>query len=466
MPITTPITTPTPMNILHCPPVRCFRPAPAIAFLAYAVLLAPAWCADWPQWLGPGRDSVWPETGIVERLPDDASAIELWRQPIGYGYAGPAVADGRVFVMDYLKTGGSLENNPGNRNKLEGRERVLCHDAKTGELLWSHAYDRLYSLSYAGGPRCTPAVADGKVYALGAEGDLWCLAASDGRVLWHKDLQKEYKMRIGMWGFCGHPLVDGDTLYCLVGGEGSVAVAFDKDTGEEKWRALSASDPGYCPPVMIEQDGRRQLLIWHPEALHGLDPVTGRIIWWHPLKPAYNMSCASPAKSGNRLFVSAIGNLAVLFDFKQALSGVEPVWTASPKEAVFCSNSTPLFHGDVIYGCDVDTSGLIAVDANTGKRLWGTTAPTTFSREEGLRHGTAFLVRNGDRHFIFSETGHLIIAALSREGYNETSRLKILEPTNEAFGRKVVWSHPAFAGKCVFARNDKEIVCLDLAAKQ
>ena len=425
--------------------------------------VSPASADDWPQWLGPNRDSIWAEGGIIDKFPEDLKSIELWRKPIGYGYAGPAVGDGRVFVMDYQKSGGTLANNPGNRDKLEGQERVLCYDAKTGQVLWTHAYDRIYSLSYAGGPRCTPAVSGDHVYALGAEGDLWCLAVADGKVVWHKDLQTEYKTRTGMWGFCGHPLIDGDTLYCLVGGEGSVAVAFDKMTGKEKWRALSASEPGYCPPVMIEHEGSKQLLIWHPEALNSLDPDTGRILWWIPVKSAYNMSCASPRKLGDRLFLSGIGGLARMFQFKPGTSGVEEVWTATPKQGVYCSNSTPLFHDGTIYGCDVNSSMFMAVNAGDGKRLWGSFAPTTASKDRTLRHGTTFAVKNGDRHFFFSETGDLIIAKIAPNGYFEASRTHILDPTNEAFGRKVVWSHPAFAQRCVFARNDKEIVCINLA---
>ena len=97
------------------------------------------------------------------------------------GYAGPAVADGRIYVMDYLRESGEMTNNPGKRDKLTGKERVLCLDAKTGTLIWKHEYAREYNLSYPGGPRCTPTVVGGKVYAFGAEGNLWCLDTRDGK---------------------------------------------------------------------------------------------------------------------------------------------------------------------------------------------------------------------------------------------------------------------------------------------
>src|SRR5262249_8774923 len=159
-----------------------------------------------------------------------------WRVPIEGGYSGPAVAGGRVYVMDYLRSEGKVTNNPGARDKLAGKERVLCLSAADGKQIWKHEYDCPYDISYSSGPRCTPTVHDGKVYTLGAEGDLFCLDADKGALLWSKQFKKDYKAATPMWGFCAHPLVEGKKLICLVGGEGTTAVAFDKDTGKELWK--------------------------------------------------------------------------------------------------------------------------------------------------------------------------------------------------------------------------------------
>ena len=416
---------------------------------------------DWPQWMGPSRDDVWKETGIVEKFPAGGPK-EMWRQPIGGGYAGPAVAGGKVFVTDFVKAGGEVRNDPMARVELRGKERVLCLRASDGQQLWKYEYDCPYNLSYPAGPRCTPTVSGGKVYALGAEGNLVCLDADSGKPLWSKDLKKEYKIDAPYWGFCGHPLVDGQRLFCLVGGPGSVAVAFDKDTGKELWRALSASEPGYCPPTMIEAGGKKQLLIWHPKALNSLNPATGEIYWTEKLEPAYGMSVTAPQKSGDFLYASGIGRCAALFKLDRNKPAAEVEWIAKPTMAVFCSNSTPLIDGDTLYGNDCDTGGLRAVKLATGERLWETFQPTTGGERREL-HGTAFLTKNGDRYFLFSETGDLIIARLSPARYEEISRAHLIEPTNEAFSRHVVWSHPAYANQCIFARNDKEIVCFSLA---
>ena len=203
-------------------------PAVVLALVASA---SAALADDWPQWLGPQRDGVYRETGIVAQLPKAGLPVK-WRAPLELGYSGPAVAGGKVFVMDYQLTGGEVKNNPGGREHVQGKERVKCFDAQDGSLLWTHEYDRPYNISFSGGPRCTPTVDGDRVYALGAEGNLSCLNVQDGSVLWSKDFLKDYGAKTAIWGVAAHPLVDGDRLFCVVGGEGSVAVAFDKTTGK------------------------------------------------------------------------------------------------------------------------------------------------------------------------------------------------------------------------------------------
>ena len=429
-----------------------------LAFLASA---AAARGDDWPQWLGPNRDSQWRETGIIGKFPAGGAKV-LWRAPINGGYAGPAVADGRVFVTDYLRESGDASNDPGQRRELKGKERVLCFDAASGKELWKHDYDCPYNISYPSGPRATPTVAGGKVYALGAEGHLHCLDAKTGEVVWKKDFKQDYKAATPTWGFCGHPLIDGQKLICLVGGPGSVAVAFDKDTGKELWRALSAPEQGYCPPTMIDAGGTKQLLIWHVQSLNSLNPETGEVYWSEPLAPAYNMPITAPRQAGDYLYASGIGSVAALYKLDRTKPAVEVVWNGDPKTAVYCANSTPIITDGILYAADCQVGCLRAVQLSDGKRLWETFAPTT-GGERRDSHGTAFLVQNGDRYFLFSETGDLIIARLSAEKYEETSRAHLLEPTGESFRRPVVWSHPAFANRCCFVRNDKEIVCVSLA---
>ena len=177
------------------------------------------------------------------------------------------------------------------------------------------------------------------------------------------------------------------------------------------------------------------------------------------------MSIAAPRQAGDYLFASGIGAVGALMKLDRDKPGAEVVWKGNRNSAVYCANSTPVIDDGIIYGADCDKGCLRAVRLKDGERLWETFEPTS-GGERRQSHGTAFLVKNGDRYFLMSENGELIIARLTPEKYAELGRTRLLEPTGEAFGRSVVWSHPAFAGRCVFARNDKELVCVSLARTQ
>lgn len=414
---------------------------------------------DWPQWLGPQRDSVWRETGILDQFPAQGPQVK-WRAAVAGGYAGPAVAAGRVFVADYV-TSGDRTPDPNRRSVLQGQERVLCFAAADGRLLWTHAYACPYEISYPGGPRCTPTVDGDRVYTLGAQGDLRCLNVADGSLVWAKNFQRDYQAVTPMWGYCGHPLVDGPRLICVVGGAGSVAVAFDKRTGQELWRALTAKEQGYSAPTLIDVGGRRQLLIWDAEALHGLEPETGREHWSVPLDPNYGMAIVTPRQCGPYVFAGAIVNKSVMVKLNAEGTAAEVLWRGKLNKGLGPVMVTPFLEGDHLYG--VDGKGeLRCVEIATGQQLWTTYAPTT--GRERAHSACAFLVKQGTRFFLASETGDLVIARLTPEKYEELSRTHIMEPTSTAMGRLVWWSHPAFAERCLFARNDKELVCVSLAA--
>jgi len=435
------------------------------SFLVAQALSAIVQADDWPQWMGPKRDSVWRETGILEKFPEGGPKV-LWRVPVAYGYAGPAVADGCVYVADFVTDVDVRKSSaPGARPEINGEERILCLDAKSGEQRWVHSYSCKYAISYPAGPRCTPTVHQGKVYTLGAEGNLFCLDAAQGKVLWSKDFKKVFHAKTAMWGFCGHPLVDEKKLICVVGGEAGVVYAFDKDTGKELWHALEAKEPGYSPPTMIESAGVRQLLVWHSESLNSLNPETGAVHWSIPLVPDFGMAIMAPRQLGDLLFAGGIGGKSVLLKLAADKPAATEVWRGSIMLGASPVNATPFLENGFMYAVD-QPGALMGVDLKTGQHVWETfRAVSDQENPRKVNSGTAFLVKNGDRFFLASETGHLIIARLSPKGYDEISRCKLLEPTGFAFDRDVVWSHPAFAGKCIFWRNDKELVCASLAAK-
>lgn len=431
---------------------------------ALLLLASLAHADDWPQWLGPKRDAVWRETGLIDRFADAGPAFR-WRVPVGAGYSGPAVAGGRVYLMDRrVAPGVGSPENPFTKALVPGTERVLCLDEATGRTLWTHEYDAPYTISYAAGPRVTPTVDGGRVYTVGAEGNLYCLDASRGTVLWSRDFKKDFGAKTPEWGFAGHPLVDGDRVVCVAGGEGSVAVAFDKATGREVWRALSAKEPGYGPPTLIEHAGRRMIVIWHAEAVNALDPETGRVLWTVPFPSRYGLTAPTPRLAGDILFVTSFYNGSLALKLGDAAPSV--LWRtqkASEKDTAHLNAiiPTPFLEGGHIYGI-CSYGQLRCLKLETGERLWETLAATTPEKE--TRWGNAFLVKQGGRFWIFNERGELIIARLTPKGYEEISRAKLIEPVNRDPGRLVVWTHPAFANRSVYVRNDQELVCVSLAA--
>jgi len=210
-----------------------------VALSALFSLLSSAAAADWPQWMGPERDGVWREQGILDQFPTNGLAVR-WRVPVNRGYCGPVVAGDRVFLLDRPKaaTNSSLP-------ATTASERVLCLDANSGSNVWEHSYACEYRIAYPSGPRATPVIAAGRLYALGAMGDLLCLDARDGKVIWERHFLKDFGLKAPpVWGYAAHPLLDGDRLICLVGGSNSAVVAFHKGTGKELWRALTAVEIG------------------------------------------------------------------------------------------------------------------------------------------------------------------------------------------------------------------------------
>ena len=440
---------------------------------------APAAAADWPQWMGPNRDGVLVEPDLRDKFPAGSPQVE-WTAKVGLGYAGPAVAAGKVFVMDRtLAADTAAATNPFAKTLEKGQERVRCFDAATGADVWTRGYDCPYRISYAAGPRCTPSIDGDRVYALGAMGDLHCLTAATGAVLWAKNFPNDYGSAVPLWGFAAHPLVDGGNLICLAGGtDGRLVVAFDKLTGTEKWHALSFDgDFGYNPPVVATLAGRRTLVVWHPKAVVGLDPATGSKLWTVPMSVKAALTAPQLRVQGDRVFATSFYEGSTLIEVTAA--GPRVVWKSKakgekPNQTTDLSSimPTPVWQADHIYG--IDSYGeLRCLEAAAGRRVWSTMQATrgrltpdrVKAREEpsdaqpwSERWANAFLTPCGDKTLLFNEQGELILAKLTPAGYAELDRVVVLEPTNKLAGRPVVWTHPAYADGSCFARNDEKLV--------
>jgi outer membrane protein assembly factor BamB len=424
---------------------------------ACVLVVGRALADDWPQWMGPHRDNVWREEGLLETFPAEGPRV-VWRVPIAGGYAGPAVAAGRVFVTDYV-TEADVKIANFERKSSTGSERVLCLDEATGRILWKHAYPVTYTIAYPAGPRCTPMVDGDRVYTLGAEGNLICFEAATGKILWERDLKKDYATKAALWGWASHPLIDGDRLICIAGTDTAHAVALDTRSGREVWRAGKAPEQGYVPPSIIEAAGVRQLVLVKPDGVYAVEPETGKLLWETPYGADNGSIIMTPVRVGEYLYIGGYQNKNLLLKLKGDAPGVEVVWRNKPKQGISAVNVQPFVADGLVYGFH-ENGELRAMRLPDGDFAWRGGGPLG-GRPQGS--GTAFITRHGDRFFLFAETGDLVIAKLTPTGYEELSRANLIEPTNVAFGRPVVWCAPAYANRSMIVRNDAEIIRVSLA---
>lgn len=414
---------------------------------------------DWPQWRGEGRDGVWREDGVAKKLP--ARLPRKWAVPVGAGYSGPTVAGGRVFLTDRL-------------TKPEEVERIHCFDEQTGEQVWSITYPAPYGrIGYQAGPRASVTVHDGLAYALGATGVLHVVEASSGKIRWKKDLADEFDVEMPIWGIAGAPLIYEDLVILHIGGKDACVVALNRGTGQPVWKALR-DRAQYTAPMLARYAGKDVVIVWTGDSVAGIDARTGEVYWRYEWKPR-NMpiGISTPVIEGDRVFFTSFydGSLMLRLVEKNGKPGIEKLWQIAGRderntEALHSIISTPIFRGDYLFGCD-SHGELRCLDAKTGERIWEDLTATPKARWSNLHFVDRVTDGKLQETWLFNERGELLIGQLSPQGFTEISRGKLIEPTQEQLRQRggVCWSHPAFANRCVFIRNDQELVCASLGAE-
>lgn len=382
--------------------------------------------SDWPRYRGPRGDGISPETGLATEWPADGPP-ELWRVPLGEGFSGISWVDGRLYTM-------------------YGRDRIEwvgAFDAATGEEVWRFRSDSLYVDAQGNGPRSTPTVHDGVVYALGAKGKLHALAADDGHLVWGHDLVEEFGARPPQWGVATVPLVEDELLLVNAGGRPDASIiAFDRRTGREVWRALD--DPaGYAAPIAVTLDGVRQAIFFTAAGLASLDPEDGDLHWRVPWTTSFDVNAASPVFiAPDRIFVSSgydVGAGVYRVDMSDGTGDVEEVWRNRILTNQF--SSSVLWNGH-LYG--FDNSILVCADAATGERRW---------RARGFGHGSVFWA---DGHLVvLGERGRLALVRATPEGFVEVAATRILEERT--------WTVPTLVDGVLYVRTEREMLALQLS---
>jgi outer membrane protein assembly factor BamB len=422
----------TPRVVIHC------------ALLLMLLLVAPAQAEDWPRWRGPRGDGTWFGPKLPTTWPKAGLPV-VWRKPIGGGYAGVSIANGRAITMD--------------RPADTASERVLCFDMSTGDLLWSHTYAADYShMRYDNGPRAAPTIHDGKVYTLGAIGHAHCLDAMTGEVLWSIDTVAAWDAGIPIWGFAASPVVRGDTVILHVGAQpGGCLVAVDRTTGEERWRSLD--DPaGYCTPIIITTSGGGgggdQLINWNPKRITSVNPDTGKLNWAFDFPITNGVSIATPIFADGIIFIASFWHGAKAIELGDTPRDATILWEDELLRGLM---SQPLYRDGHAYLLERQF-GLVCFNYRTGQRQWQDENPPMTRRERNPQAAMMWLANSDtpgspDRVLILNALGDLILARFTPTGYIEQSRTHIIDET---------WAHPALSDNHLVARSDTQILCVRL----
>jgi outer membrane protein assembly factor BamB len=387
---------------------------------------------DWPQWLGPHRDASSPEKITPWTEPPKV----LWKFPIEEGHSSPVVAGGKVFVLAKVKD--------------KDEEEVVALEADSGRELWRTPYPRApFTSLFGNGPRATPAVVDGHVYAFGVTGVLTCLEANTGRKVWQVDTLKQFQAPNLKFGMSCSPLVDDQRVYVNVGGKGASVVAFDRNDGKVLWKTLD-DRASYSSPIFYDDGKERQVVFFTEEGLVGLEPKVGRLLWRFPFKDLLSESSTTPVRAGKLLLGSSVtaGSVGLRLENKDESTAAVAAWK---NPALTCYFSTPVPVGsDQVYmvtGTIIPPprATLNCVETSTGKVLW---------RKEKISKYHASLLRTGDdKLLMLEEAGSLVLLDPNPKEYKELARSQVCGET---------WAHPALADGRLYVRDAKEVVCLQL----
>ncbi|MHB9132474.1 MAG: PQQ-binding-like beta-propeller repeat protein [Armatimonadota bacterium] len=377
---------------------------------------------DWPQFRGPNADGFSADKGINKSWKQTPPA-ELWRIPLtDKGYAGPSVADGKVFIIDH-----------------QGSQDIIrALNLTDGQEVWRFLYDDSASANY-GFARSTPVFDNGKLYTMSRLGLLHCLEAKSGKKIWAKNILTEFGGKSPTWQLAFSPLIDGKKLIVCPGGSNANVVALDKETGNVFWKGGGSDAPGYATPVIATIEGKKQYVVSTATTITGVDANSGALLWSYPWKNACNVNAAAPIVIGDNVFItSGYGRGCALF--KITGGAANQVWENKEMQAHF---SSPIYFNGYIFGTG-DPGIMMCLDPKTGKTLW---------KQAGFEKGGIVAV-DGTIIALAGNTGDLVMMNLTTEGYQELGRIKPLGGQS--------WTAPIAANGTLLVRNQNALLCLKL----
>ena len=383
--------------------------------------------ANWPQWRGPNRDGLSKETGLLKQWPTDGPPLAWKASGAGRGYSSFSIANGKLFTMG-----------------LRGdKEFVIAFDVATGKVAWATAHpSSAFQNDRGDGPRGTPTVEGDRVYALGGNGDLSVLDARTGKMVWTKNILREFSARNITWGISESPLIVGNKLLVNAGGAGASIVALNKSDGSVIWKSQS-DRAGYSSAIPVELNGGTQVVFFTHQRAVGLDLKDGRLLWEYARAANDVANAATPIARGNRIFISSdYGTGGGVVEIKPDGTAQE-IWFSKDMRN---HHSSSVLVGDHLYG--FLSSILTAIKFDTGEIAW---------RDRSVGKGS--LVYADGRLYLFSEQGVVGLVEATPTGYVEKGRFRIEQ------GSLPTWTHPVVAGGRLYIRDQDTIYAYDVRQK-
>ncbi len=382
----------------------------------------------WTNFRGPKRDGKYDEASVATNWPAAGLPV-VWKQPVGLGHASFVVADGKAYTIEQRRN----------------QEVVAAYDINNGHELWTQKWNAEYTDSTGDGPRATPTWDQGRIYALGATGELRCLDANSGAVIWGKNILTENQAQNLQWAQAASPLIVDDKVVVLPGGaNGKSVVAYNKMTGAPVWKSLD--DPqAYVSPMLVELAGRRQIVVVSSFRVTGLAPENGKLLWSYPWSTDMGINVSQPIiVDKNRFFISSgYGKGAALVEVKGSGDSftASTIWENKNMKNKFNSS---VLHNGYIYG--LDEGILVCLDVNTGERKW----------KDG-RYGYGQIILAGNQLIVTSDQGEVALVKASPDGYTEVARFEAIKGQT--------WNYPAIANGRLLVRNSNEMAAYDISGK-
>ncbi|HKG62119.1 MAG TPA: PQQ-binding-like beta-propeller repeat protein [Pyrinomonadaceae bacterium] len=382
----------------------------------------------WTNFRGPKRDGKYEEARVSTSWPANGLPV-LWKQPVGIGHASFVVADGKAYTIEQRRS----------------QEVVAAYDINNGRELWAQKWNAQFSDSTGDGPRATPTWDQGRIYALGATGELRCLDADSGAVIWGKNILSDNAAKNLPWAMAASPLIVDDKVVVLPGGaNGKSVVAYNKNTGATVWKVLD--DPqAYVSPMLVELAGRRQIIVVSSYRVVGLAPENGALLWSYQWDTDMGINVSQPiVVDRNRFFISSgYGKGAALVEVKGSSNSftASTIWENKNMKNKFNSS---VLHNGYIYGLDEQI--LVCLDVNTGERKW----------KDG-RYGFGQVILAGDHLIVTSDQGDVALVKASPDKYTEVARFTAVAGQT--------WNYPAIASGKLLVRNSSEMAVFDISGK-